>query len=83
MNATQQRPPNSHIYQLGNMRPYIVHMLEQEGRISDYMACEECLKPIDGNKWEIHHTKYAGATYYDLLVVCLSCNRIEANCGLN
>ena len=70
---------NSSEYALGNLRPYILALMEQEGR--DFSICEQCLEPTN-DKWEFHHNRYEGATYYDLEIVCLSCNRLEKNCGL-
>lgn len=69
-------------YQLGHLRPYIVNMMIDEGRLdgSDSAICELCLEWA--TPYEIHHTKYEGATYKDLQVVCRSCNRKEENCYL-
>lgn len=33
-------------------------------------------------KTMIHHTKYDGATLYDLLLICNSCNNLKANRGI-
>lgn len=71
---------NSHYYWLGQLRPYIIALMEYEGR--DFSKCEYCSKYIPNNRYEIHHTKYDGATYYDLMIVCASCNRIPVNVGL-
>lgn len=73
---------NSQDNQLHSIREYVVFLMEQEGRITDNTICEYCLEPCPGNKWEIHHTKYEGATYYDLMVVCRKCNRAPENVGL-
>lgn len=78
MNQTK-RPPNSTIYSLVNLRPYIATLLAIEGRVSDHTICEYCLELIPQNKWEIHHTKYDGATYADLMVVCGACNKLSEN----
>lgn len=74
---------NSSDYKLNNLRPYIVALMTDEGRITDQSICEYCLELIPDNKWEIHHTKYQGATYQDLLLICRSCNRIGENVGLS
>jgi len=65
--------------QLGHVKQYIVALMENEGRIGTETVCELCLEVIPGNKYDIHHTKYDGATYYDLLVVCRSCNLLGEN----
>lgn len=70
---------NSKTNQLGHLKPIIVALMEDQER--DFTTCEYCGKhPI--NRYEIHHTKYEGATYYDLMIVCTSCNRISENVGL-
>lgn len=74
---------NSSANNLDQLRPYIVALMQQQGRLdSSHSAvselCHEWATP-----YELHHTRYEGATYYDLLVVCRSCNRIEENVGLN
>lgn len=71
---------NSYIHHLtSEMRSYVLALMERDKR--DFTTCEYCYKPTNG-KWEIHHTKYEGATYYDLMIVCRSCNRIGENVGL-
>ena len=69
----------STLNKLDNLRPVVITMLINEGRLddSDSAVCELCLEWA--TPYEIHHTKYDGATYYDLLVVCRSCNRLEEN----
>ena len=74
--------PNSKLHHLRQLRPLIEAMMESEGRINgNDTLCELC----EGiaMPFEIHHTKYEGATYYDLRVVCRSCNRITENVGLD
>lgn len=72
---------NSKLYNLSHLRPYVVALMEQEGRINPLETiCELCLEPA--NPYEIHHTRYEEATYYDLLVVCLSCNRLNEHINL-
>jgi hypothetical protein len=63
---------------ISNLRPYILFLMEQEGR--DFTQCELCPAPIPEGEYEIHHTRYDGATYYDLRIVCRSCNHKEENC---
>jgi len=36
-----------------------------------------CGDDIEEGKYEIHHTKYDAATYYDLCIVCRSCNQVR------
>lgn len=60
------------------IRDYIITLLEHWGR--DFTTCEEC-----GNKMGVpylHHTKYDGATIYDILIVCAKCNSKTENKGL-
>jgi hypothetical protein len=63
--------------QLENMRPIIISMMEDEGR--DFTTCELCHEDILANKYDLHHTRYEGATYYDLLIVCRKCNTAPEN----
>jgi Pyruvate/2-oxoacid:ferredoxin oxidoreductase delta subunit len=58
---------------LGALRPIVIAMMESEGR--DFNRCELCGNFIPDNEFEIHHDKYEGATYYDLRIVCMGCNR--------
>lgn len=67
--------------QIEHLRPYILFLMEQEGR--DFTECELCGDDIEGGQFEIHHTKYDGATYYDLRIVCKSCNRKAENLFLD
>lgn len=70
------------VNQLSHLRPYIIQMMINEGRLDETKnaICELCLELAV--PYEIHHTKYDNATYYDLLVVCRSCNRKKDNCYL-
>jgi hypothetical protein len=63
--------------QIENLRPYILFLMEQEGR--DFEQCELCPNRIQPDEYEIHHSRYDGATYYDLRIVCTSCNRKVEN----
>jgi hypothetical protein len=66
--------------QISHLRPYILFLTQQQGR--DFTQCELCPTTIPEGKYEIHHMKYEGATYYDLRIVCRSCNHKEENCLL-
>jgi len=55
--------------------------MKRDGR--DFNQCELCPVYIPDGKYEIHHTKYEGATYYDLRIVCSSCNHKPENCLLS
>lgn len=66
--------------QIGHLRPYILAMMQAEGR--GFEQCELCPATIPAGQYEIHHVKYDGATYYDLRIVCRSCNRLPENCLL-
>lgn len=78
--GTKTKQNNSKTNQLGQLRPLIIALMENEGR--DFDICEICLESTQG-KWEIHHTKYLGATYSDLQLVCRSCNRKYDNIYLS
>lgn len=66
--------------QIENLRPYILAMMKEEGR--NFEQCELGGEPIPKGKFDIHHTKYDGATYYDLRIVCRKCNHAPENCLL-
>lgn len=71
---------NSTLYQFPlMMRDYIEWCLEQRGL--DEHVCGICGER-QAKKCDIHHTKYEGATVYDLMYVCRSCNCARVNCGL-
>lgn len=72
---------NSEQYGLSRqMKDYVVLLMEQDGRNFD--KCEQCFINIPKGKYQIHHTKYEGATYYDLQIVCNNCNHKSENIGL-
>lgn len=62
---------------LCNIRPYVLALMRQEGR--DFTTCELCSNAIPKGRYDIHHTKYDGATYKDLRIVCRSCNTLKEN----
>lgn len=62
------------------MRTLVQNMMRRDGR--DFSKCEMCGGEIKEGKAELHHTKYKGATYYDLLIVCHKCNTQPENRGL-
>jgi hypothetical protein len=64
-----------------HFREIIRAMMKRDGR--DFNQCELCPVYIPDGKYEIHHTKYEGATYYDLRIVCSSCNHKPENCLLS
>jgi hypothetical protein len=66
--------------QISHLRPYILFLMRQERR--DFSRCELCPALIPNGEYEIHHTKYEGATYCDLRIVCRSCNKKAENCLL-
>ena len=57
-------------YRGGEMHTYIVECLRLLGKTFDH--CEQCDKRT--TKLDVHHTKYDGATIYDLELVCRACN---------
>ena len=62
-----------------NFKNYLKTLLVKIGK--DFNWCESC-GVSTGGKSIIHHTKYDGATLYDLEVVCIGCNNLGANRGL-
>lgn len=72
--------PNSHTHHLGQMRKYVLALMDRDKR--DFTRCEYCSKDIVDGRWELHHTRYEGATYKDMMIVCRSCNRLAENVGL-
>jgi hypothetical protein len=58
----------------------ILAMMRREGR--DFGHCELCGDPIPAGKHQIHHTRYDGATYYDLKIVDAKCNQAPASKNL-
>jgi hypothetical protein len=72
---------NSHDNQIPIvMMPLIKECLRRLSK--DSMTCEICEEP-QSKPCEIHHTKYEGATIYDLQYVCKSCNLAFMNRGLS
>jgi hypothetical protein len=65
--------------QIDHLRPYILALMQRDGR--DFEWCEVGEHQID-NGFVIHHTRYDGATYYDLGICCRSCNNMAENVGL-
>jgi hypothetical protein len=63
--------------QIEHLRPYILFLMRQDGR--NFTRCELDGRKIEEGKYEIHHTKYKGATYHDLRIVCRSCNKKPEN----
>jgi hypothetical protein len=51
-------------------------MIRRDGR--DPAFCELGNHPLVGRP-TLHHTKYEGATYYDLLIACYSCQLKKEN----
>jgi len=66
--------------QIEHLRPYILSLMKSHGR--SLRRCELCKRRIPTGQYEIHHTKYEEATYYDLRIVCRKCNRAPENVGL-
>lgn len=78
--------PRQVIDQLGGLEVYIIPILKSRGR--KFNKCEECGKKLpkklsNGKRgFELHHTKYEGATINDLMIVCHGCNALTKNRGL-
>lgn len=64
-------------FQLGHLREIVIELLRQQHRLFD--KCEICNDPIPKGKFDLHHTKYEGATINDLLIVCRACNVSQQN----
>jgi hypothetical protein len=60
-------------------RPIIEPLMIKNGQ--DPHKCALCGKESE-EKLTIHHTKYAGATIYDLVFACWSCQHLASNHGL-
>lgn len=75
--GTQRPKGKSTEYKLKELRDIIIALMKEQGR--DFTTCEICNKPIPKGKFDIHHTKYEGATYYDLQIVCRLCNTAPLN----
>jgi hypothetical protein len=63
-----------------SMMPYVRECLRRLGK--DPYLCEIC-DESQAKPCQIHHTKYDGATIYDLQYVCPSCNLARVNRGLS
>lgn len=75
-----RKPPNSVVYKLEKwFREIIIAMMKRDGR--DFTFCEVGKHRIKG-RFDLHHMKYEGATYYDLQVSCRKCNTAPENVGL-
>jgi hypothetical protein len=57
-----------------SIRQLMIHRLGKDPNL-----CELCGK---AGKMDIHHTKYDGATLYDLVFACRRCNTQTENRGL-
>lgn len=66
---------------LDSLRHVIINLMRQEGR--DFTKCDLCGGDIPAGKFQLHHTKYDGATYKDLRIVCRACNLSPENQYLN
>lgn len=62
----------------GPLRDIIFECFRRMGKRFD--RCEQCA--VKTAKLSIHHTKYKGATVYDLQLVCHKCNMAPKNKGL-
>jgi hypothetical protein len=63
--------------QIEHLRPYIIAMMKRDGR--DFTKCELNGEDIPEGEFILHHTKYDGATYKDMKIVCRSCNNKAEN----
>lgn len=70
---------NAETNALEDMKTYVVECLRLLGK--DPHVCEICLERQE-RVCDIHHTKYEGATIYDLQYVCRSCNLARAGQGI-
>ncbi|BAH33192.1 hypothetical protein [Rhodococcus erythropolis] len=61
------------------IRVYVVECMSRLGK--NPYQCELFLDHVSKG-CQIHHTKYAGATVYDLMYICSSCNLSRENKGL-
>lgn len=62
------------------LKPLILAMLKNDGR--DFTKCEFCGTDIPKGKYIVHHTKYDGATYHDLRIICFKCDKQPENRNL-
>lgn len=59
------------------MRVIVRSKMKAEGR--NFKKCELCGDPISEGKYQLHHTKYDGARYADIKIVCVKCNQKKEN----
>lgn len=72
---------NSSAHWIGpTFMPYVEYCLKQLGK--DKYVCELCWDSVPKG-CVVHHTKYEGATIYDLMYICTSCNLARENKGLD
>lgn len=71
MTPTKKRA-KSYDNQLLQLRDIVIGLMKEEGR--DFRTCEYCGDAIPAGKFQLHHMKYDGATYHDLMIVCQPCN---------
>lgn len=64
----------------GPLRSILEHCLVTIRGLDPYL-CSDCGRKVN-TKCDIHHTKYEGATIYDLEFVCRRCNTAPRNVGL-
>lgn len=62
------------------MRKTVISMMRRDGR--DFTKCQLCPATIPEGQSDLHHTKYEGAGYADILIVCKKCNHAPENVGL-
>lgn len=73
---------NSTENRLGVYMTGLITVVMEDAFGKNRFQCELCLDPVPGGCL-IHHTKYEGATIYDLMFICGSCNLSRANVGLS
>lgn len=59
------------------LREVVLAMMEREGK--DFSYCELGRHRIKDGRFDLHHTKYEGATYYDLQIACRKHNTAQEN----
>jgi AraC-like DNA-binding protein len=72
---------NSADHALKQIRHIVVGILQSQGR--NFTRCEICGESIPEGKFDLHHTKYDGATLDDLQIVCRACNLSRINMFLD
>ena len=73
------RQNRDHILTTDPLYEIIVEIMYKRG--VDFERCNQCLDQLNG-KFDLHHTKYDGATVADLEIVCRKCNLKKENKGL-